>query len=177
MVEREVAAWQVAKIVGMQDIVTPCIERTIDGVRGAILEFKQGKEAQEAYDPWDGKTDMQRAALYDFVIGNTDRHQGNWLVEGSGSSAKIHLIDHGLAFPESRRNESWNQSFVKHARDGYGEDTDLQQLKVPFVQNKSEILGALRDLRLPTKAISSVEHRINRLARARSWDDLDPRVV
>lgn len=172
--EREVGAWQVAKIVGMTDIGTPCIIRTINGERGALMEFKPGKDAADAANPFDGKRDMQRAALYDFVIGNTDRHQGNWLVDNQG---KIHLIDHGLCFPESRRNDSWNQQFVRRAREWGGSDSDLKTLKQPFVENKAKIIEALRDLRLPDKAIRSVEHRINRVERARSWQDLDPRIV
>ncbi len=37
--------------------------------------------------------------VFDFIIGNTDRHAGNYYVGKKGNKAHVLMIDHGLAFP------------------------------------------------------------------------------
>lgn len=44
-------------------------------------------------------------ALFDAVIGNTDRHPGNYLVDDSGTSETLYSIDHGLSFPVIHRGD------------------------------------------------------------------------
>ncbi len=46
-------------------------------------------------------SDALKLGLFDLVIHNTDRHSGNWMVDGKG---KIHPIDHGMAFQEPGNN-------------------------------------------------------------------------
>lgn len=95
--EREVAAWRIAKLVGMQDMVQPTVLATVEGMKGMLQTWANGEMAHQAASPWD-KNDLYRAAAFDYVIGNEDRHKGNWLVEGD----KLHLIDHGLSLPEGK---------------------------------------------------------------------------
>lgn len=45
------------------------------------------------------RNEARRAALYDFVAGSLDRHASNLLMEGSGDSAKLKLIDNSFSFP------------------------------------------------------------------------------
>jgi hypothetical protein len=53
---------------------------------------------------YDGEKDLARASAFDVLVGNTDRHSGNWML-GKG---KISLIDNGLAFPTSNKGfRSW----------------------------------------------------------------------
>lgn len=60
----------------------------------------------------DGAGAQQHHAVFDAVIGNTDRHGGNWRSDGKGN---IYPIDHGLAFPSSKNyaggNANWMSKF------------------------------------------------------------------
>ena len=40
-------------------------------------------------------SDVRKARFFDFIIGNLDRHEGNYLVH----NGKIKLIDNGMTFP------------------------------------------------------------------------------
>ena len=168
--EREVGAWEVAKLVGLEDLATPTVERTIDGHRGALLQFENGRVAMIVTHPYDGKENAARVAVFDFVIGNTDRHTGNWLVEGQGDMAKLHLIDHGLAFPESTRAKGRNM-FAQHIR----WDSPVKNPRDyadPYVTKKGAILNTLSNLGLPKKAVDGVGARIDTLVKDSSWASL-----
>jgi len=94
---REAAAYEVAKVVGMDDLVPPTVVREVNGKEGSLQLFCSGVPAM-AHRPlgrYDGEVDSKRAAAFDFIMGNTDRHLGNWLVKGD----KLRLIDNGLCLP------------------------------------------------------------------------------
>jgi phage-related protein (TIGR01555 family) len=170
--EREVGAWEVAKIVGMQDMVTPCIDREYNGQRGAVLEFKPGKVANKVSNAFDGSEDRRRMAVFDFVIGNTDRHQGNWLV----SDDKIHLIDHGLAFPEKngiQRNAALAKVATEYRINGpkSTDDAPAKYAKL-YIENKDKLIETVRGLGLSDGAVKSMRERIGQLAEAKNWSEL-----
>lgn len=100
---RESAASAVADLMGLHDLVPATTIREHNGEIGSIQEYKNGRAANKVSDSlaFDGPEDRARAALFDYVIGNTDRHQGNWLVSPEG---KLVLIDNGLAFPHDRES-------------------------------------------------------------------------
>jgi len=45
------------------------------------------------------KVELERGAVLDWVIGNSDRHGSNFLIRGRGEQMKLIFIDNGLAFP------------------------------------------------------------------------------
>ncbi len=96
-INHEVAAGRIAKLVGMQDLVKPSVIRVIEGKTGSLMAWTDGEVAKNVQrdKKFDGKDDMFRAAAFDYVIGNEDRHEKNWIVNGD----KIGLIDHGIVFP------------------------------------------------------------------------------
>lgn len=49
--------------------------------------------------------DIRRIRLYDGIIGNTDRHEGNVMI---GPGMRVYPIDHGLAFPDENQEGSGN---------------------------------------------------------------------
>lgn len=114
--KREVAASEVAELVGMDDIVPATTFREIGEEVGSLQEFVEHAQTANQMEKLEDRYgtnqyDVTRAAAFDFVIGNTDRHWGNHLVTDSG---KIQLIDHGLAFPS--RNSILRSRFIEAVR-------------------------------------------------------------
>lgn len=183
--EREVAAWHVAQLVGMQDLVAPSRLRTVPGALvdrrgpqiGVMVAWQPGKEAADVANPFDGHTDMLRAAVFDFVIGNEDRHRGNWMVDDKN---RIHLIDHGLAFPDSGPVRQWgNHQFVDYAQSAItsAEVTDhnapkkITDIARSYKDKLPQITSALRSAGLPQGSIDGVVARVEALSRMRGWRD------
>lgn len=107
---REAAASDVADLFGMKDMVPATVVRDVKGLgKGSAQAFVPGAKPAAELDyeeQWDGKKDMARAAALDYVIGNQDRHNGNWLIKDAGTpNAKMILIDHGLSFPRGLSDE------------------------------------------------------------------------
>lgn len=131
---REVGAWEAAKVFGMEDIGSATVRKNLEGIAvkvpdrhgdledvngdGAMMEFHKGYRDAG----WDGASrlkyehaerDLFRAAIFDHVIGNTDRHGGNWMMSPDRNNFK--LIDHGYAFPDRRDYSAGNQIIVDRA--------------------------------------------------------------
>lgn len=96
---REAIAYQIDRIIGLGLVPkTVVIDDTINNVRydGSIQEWihdaKDGY-AIEKFTP-EEKKDFDRLRIFDFVIGNSDRHLGNVLFTSDG---KLHAIDHNAS--------------------------------------------------------------------------------
>jgi hypothetical protein len=100
----EAAAWRLASQLGppWSEIVPPVVIREVDGEIGSFALERPGKAMSS--DPW-GTGEWREAAFFDCLIGQQDRHPGNFLVAGD----RISLIDHGYTFarPGDYRNYSW----------------------------------------------------------------------
>lgn len=100
----EVAAWQLARNLGPEyaSIVAPCAIRQHSGQWGSIslgahgTVFGASNEArqQDLRTRPETRKQLNDAAFFDALIGNQDRHGGNFLANHRG----ITLIDHGFAF-------------------------------------------------------------------------------
>jgi hypothetical protein len=177
--EREVGAWVVAKAAGMQDLVTPAVIRTYEGRRGVLLAWQVGDTAKDVNRDkrFDGNTDLARMAVFDYVIGNEDRHAGNWIVSPDG---KLKAIDHGLSFPDKKpfmgQSDRHAQFLVeadeRGSMDRHGMEAEPKKFARPFVSAKADILSGLKDVGLPDKAIKQVGERIDKLATATRWSQL-----
>ena len=188
--ESEVGAWEVAKLVGMDDLVPPAVIREVDvpgggglapvagGIRGGGRRYPPGvkrgsaalwKEGQVAGDidehkAFDGIEDSRRAAIFDFVIGNSDRHNGNWVLNADG---KIGLIDHNLAFSGFPQSE-----FIDRAQRPPNGILSPAKYIAPYLAKKSQIADRLRKSGLAEEQIGDVLRRIDRAASAKSWRDV-----
>lgn len=115
---REVAAFDMAKELG---ISMPAVARVKHGQdEGAAMEWVvQHDRIHEGdrqhlpvgwRDVWNkDKTRMAELAMFDFIIGNTDRHGKNVIADQAGN---IHPIDHGLSFPEKTGRETYGSGLV-----------------------------------------------------------------
>lgn len=118
--EREKAAAHVASLMreSSPDVAPLVPDYRITDVEGygrsGVSDYVRGETAAEAHhrgdyqiqarlggDQWDA--DMKNIRMFDGVIGNTDRHEGNLMIDLDG---RLHAIDHGLAFPSGNR-EDW----------------------------------------------------------------------
>lgn len=95
----EVAAWRLASGLGgpWMELVPATVLRNVEGVLGSLSAERKGRPATGR---WQFRDDQARAGgFFDALIGQQDRHTGNFLVDHSG---RVSLIDHGFAFATSR---------------------------------------------------------------------------
>lgn len=95
----EIAAYHLDRLLGM-DMVPPVVERTIDDQVGAAVLWIEGttgwnkdKPAQGPEPEWTRQ--VSRMKLFDQLIANVDRNQGNLLYDRDWH---LFLIDHSRAF-------------------------------------------------------------------------------
>jgi hypothetical protein len=69
----------------------------MDFVEGEVWCATDFRLKNEILESPEGIREFQKLAMFDFIIGNTDRHSGNWMVD---EQHKLRAIDHGLSFPE-----------------------------------------------------------------------------
>lgn len=175
--KREAAAYAVAKAIGMEDLIPPTTIREIDGKVGSMQEFTEGVVAKEvpAKICFDGDTDLKRAAVFDYLVGNSDRHRGNWLVDLKRGD-KLRLIDHGLILPNNQKDTYVNQNIMNEAtvRKNFTIPPEIAHLteKWPAVEK------ALESCQIEPDAIAMTHHRLIDLteaaARGKTFDDLPP---
>lgn len=100
----EAAAWRLAEQMGQpwSEIVPPVVVREFNGKVGSFAIERAGKSNN--YSP-QGTGEWREAAFYDALIGQQDRHPGNYLIAGD----RLTLIDHGYTFarPGDYKNYSW----------------------------------------------------------------------
>jgi hypothetical protein len=100
----EIAAYELDKLLGL-DMVPPYVEREIDGARGALSLWVENVHAWQVSSPVQGpdarawNLEISRMKLFDRLIGNIDRNQGNLLYDGE---YHLILIDHSRAFTTTR---------------------------------------------------------------------------
>jgi hypothetical protein len=109
---REVAASEVARVLGVGDLVPETVARAVGGREGSVQSFVDNAKTARNWKPskrYDGPEDLARAAAFDFVTMNTDRHESNWMLQGG---TKLGLIDNGLSFPETHTEPEYGNSFL-----------------------------------------------------------------
>jgi hypothetical protein len=117
--KREIAASKIADILGMSDIQPSTVAREVDGQHGSIQQLvphalTAGNFSESAAA--DGPKDNARAAVFDFLTLNTDRHLSNWMLRSSEGGMKLALIDNGLSFPDSHDTPEGGRSMLlQHA--------------------------------------------------------------
>lgn len=97
---REVNAYAVAKIVGLGAMRPVVAARTVNGRVGAALAWVDGDVAFALGRParYDGELERQQVSMFDVMIGNGDRHHGNWIID----KGEMRMIDHGYSMPPDK---------------------------------------------------------------------------
>lgn len=111
----EASAWQLAREMGppWSERIAPVVVRELSGEVGSFIAERPGVAAfSYVFDSQpDGADDV---AFFDAVIGNQDRHRGNFLVDDSGDEVTIWPIDHGYTF--ARPTDYSNYEFLQYNR-------------------------------------------------------------
>lgn len=176
---REAATSSVAKAVGYGDMVPETVVRDVGGKPASIQEFvPHTTEARELTNPFDGPEDRKRAAKLHYLIGASDVHPGNALLDDKPGlwegikkwsapwtdvdreGGKLHLIDNGLSLPtrEDPRHLG-NSDFLRASRKDVVDAGDLAG-KWPKIEE-----GLRRD-RIEPEAIEGVKARHDALLAA-----------
>lgn len=101
----EIAAYEIDKLLGMQ-MVPPAVERNIDGKAGAIIMWIEDVKSWKMDAPVTGpdayawSKQISRMKLFDNLIGNTDRNQGNLIYDPDWH---LILIDHSRALTNTKK--------------------------------------------------------------------------
>jgi len=98
----DIAAYELDKMIGL-GMVPVTVERRVRGDRGAAVLWLKGvyswTDAQKLPKPPSWTRQIVRMKMFDNLIGNHDRNQGNLLVDQAGN---LYLIDHTRAFINNR---------------------------------------------------------------------------
>ena len=133
-------------------IVPEAVMITIKGEKGVFIKFLDGYGEPGKREPFKNARaselkNFQLLAVFDFLIGNLDRHDDNFFVKktdnGEDDYSKLKLIDHGNAFPFSSPNPITGngRNMYKWAR--------FSVAKVPFTEEiKRHILEHLNHKKL-----------------------------
>jgi hypothetical protein len=171
---REVAAYEVAKVIGLDDLVPVTVMHTAhnSGQIGSMQEFCPDAEVArklEGEAPYDGKRDGARAVVFDFIMGNTDRHSKNWMIDKTG---KIRLIDNGYCLPErhglqtvSFMSQRQNQLAAHYSR------LSLDEAKAEWKDKLPEVESVLKKAGISDAAIAKMKERYDIIMGYKDWGD------
>lgn len=162
----EAAAYDIAKIGGMQDVVpvTSIVEH--DGQFGAMMRFVDNSDNDGRGN---GNADelAQRATVFDLIIGNTDRHGKNWV---TGPNGKRWLIDNSLSFSESKSEYGRWGLFDKANIDS--SDIVDEKYLTPWRGKWDQIEEVLKRRGMNEKQIKNTKYRYDHAMAGGTWGDL-----
>lgn len=182
MYKREVAAYEMAAILGWGDLVPPTVVRDHEGDIGSFQQFVDNAVESGLYrgddnKVYDGPEDALRCAVFDYLLASTDRHNGNWMIDRT--TGKLTLIDNGASLPHiySERDfvELGQFLFWKHAVKSGFQIPDLSSWKGKW----PKVSKALKKLGIEEGAIVRARERFDDLIamKGRKFGDLPSMVT
>lgn len=171
---REEAAYQVGETLGLGDLVAPTVIRKVEGIEahtglGSMQEFIKDADIgiNAGSNEFDGNTDLARAAAFDYLIGNTDRHFRNWMIQRKDH--KLRLIDNGLAFPNDSPGWDGNHMLLDEAR---SRDLDIPKEARAWIDKLPDIKKIMQAHGLGEEEIAGVERRANDIKNKEQFGEL-----
>lgn len=160
LARREVAAYRVDRMFGFGRVPPSAI---VDGPkgygRGSIMQFVESGPGRSItkYD----RAQQQQMGVLDYVIGNTDRHAGNYRTVGHAGQREIVAIDHGQTFPEAPDPSYGIRSdFVKAH---LNQRLDQGVLDAVKAVHPDQLRSGLREVGLSEKAIDGAVARLQEI--------------
>ena len=161
----EVNAYRMAQLLGggFSDLVPETVLREIDGSLGTLQRevVSEGEPPSSFHRNPQLREDYRKAAIFDFVIGNLDRHSDNFIYGFEGAAGgrrryRIRLIDHSFSFPWRRSTVYFNRSIFAD-NSAPGDIFDSAGYRVPQTES-----GLKADERISlTEAKAGVERCIS----------------
>ncbi len=179
---RDAIVYQIDKIVGLGLVPkTMVIDDTIGNIRydGSVQEWL--KDAKDGYQierfTAEEKKDLERLKIFDFVIGNCDRHLGNMLCT---DGTKLHAIDNSACLIIDKDEDilSFNDTIVNFcSRNVVHDMPHIVELIEKFYNNKEKLLDLIGKYVHDNTARAKlmVESRINYLYHMIKKDSPFPR--
>lgn len=154
----EVIAWRLAYALGhpYRQLVPTAVLRKIDGLGGALVRDRKGKNDRAAYLEATGQ--VMAAGFWDALVGNQDRNTRNYRYQAD--EKRLGLIDHGFVFarPGDPRNQHADAFLSFRRRQTNGHTLTPRELTVIEVLLDSGDLHGLRGF-LPTDRADALEAR------------------
>jgi hypothetical protein len=157
--QREEAAYLVDRKLGHLARVPPAVCSGLEGREGSLkLLVSQAQDAARKGGPQQeiGPADQRRIAIFDHVIGNLDRHSGNYLLDPDGRPIPI---DHGLAFPVKNGSQGFTNF---HFDASFQLDPKEKALLAGFLADRQAVEAELKSL-LEPEAIQAMFERVERM--------------
>jgi hypothetical protein len=170
---REVAAYEVNKILGW-DLVPPTgfhvnkDEKMGPTGLGAIMKFVDGVDASKGGTSIKNVDQVEKALMFDTIMGNSDRHGRNWLVNSKDD--RLWLIDNGATLPRRATDAirtSMPRTFTNYNKDGKISDENMKALE----SNKDKLLTYVEHS-IGEEEADIMEQRIDWIIEHRSFKDV-----
>ena len=163
----EVNAHRMSKLLGgeFSELVPETTFREVYGRLGTIQQEVSENEAVSHSFIENGllREDYRRAAIFDFVIGNLDRHGENYLYgveEGRRGEpvSRLRLIDNSFSFPDPQKASAVNAS-------SFSDNTGAGEGKIPWAPEYGARAGELKLTEADREALTRAR------AGVREWID------
>jgi hypothetical protein len=173
---REMATYQISEALGFG--VVPQVEFVDYGEgEGHVQAFVEGVDASDAEDEfWEdvedrsrpGHNDLHRIAALDMIIGNTDRHWGNFRRGGDG---RWYAIDNGLAIPNNSHHYEFLSVVIRELMGVEGEEAKIPAEVRREIQalDPEKLERILDDAGFVTEDIKGSLARLAALKKMRKW--------
>jgi len=163
--KRERAAYLLDRFLGF-NMVPPTVIRDAGEGEGSMQRFvadaatarQTDREEKMAFKVFP-KEEKLRLDFLDYLLANTDRHEGNWLVKDQ----KIYAIDHGFAFEEHARWGYYAEDLLQYKGMEIPEDIRQSILELHTSDRMRELFMAVMSELLSTQGLDELFARIDLL--------------